>query len=149
MRSPALIRTLRALPSPFLFALRKAIEDNQDDLAPGALYRQQGGCVVGVMLQTIFPSSFDQPSIVWLLRRLKRRSIYDDFTGLAREEIRLGHLEMIFDNATQDACRAGLNQKEAAKQVGLQFLSEINHELIRRSLVKSRAPRLDLPAVVC
>lgn len=132
-RRSALERTVSGLPTAILFALRSGLEEYATSLTPGRLYTRSGGCAVGVMLRRIFPGAFCQSAPTFWLRSKLRRSIRDDFSALAREEVRLSHIEIIFDNSVRDLTNRFTFEKGAASEVvGRWIVSEINSELARR-----------------
>lgn len=142
-RTPLLQRTLSRLPTAILFALRAGLCDYQDKLEPGRLYTDDGGCAVGVMLRTIFPGAFCQPGVVFWLRRHLRPSVKDDFTALAREEVRLHHIEIIFDRSVAEieAANPDLDSAAAASWVGRWMVAAIEEELATRRRIAPPLPK--------
>lgn len=130
------------MPTAILFALRAGLNDYQDKLEPGRLYSDDGGCAIGVMLRTIFPGAFCQPGPIFWLRRKLRPSVKDDFSALAREEIRLHHIEIIFDRSVADIEKANpnLTEREAASWVGRWIVLAIDRELGQRRRITPCSP---------
>jgi hypothetical protein len=128
-RGQVLERALRGLPVAMLTTLLRGVRRHADSLVPGALYRGNGGCAVGMMLYELRGT---RPR-----RRLRWRSptIYEDAPDVARRYPRLAHLEFIFDHTCHAlAERRGVGPCEVARDVGGWMAAAVEAEINLRQV---------------
>lgn len=129
---PVLGRAMRGLPDAILVALARGLREHRDELAPGRLFAspRSGGCAVGIALRELAPEAFDFGRLEYWLWYRRRRGIERDVAVSFPE---LLHLQRCFDKAvgeTRD--RLALDQRSAAREVGLWFAVAAERELSGR-----------------
>lgn len=138
--SPALRRTVGALPDPMLAGLARGLDANYDRLVPGRLFRARsgGGCAVGVMLQELDPDAHRRgPVRFWLRDRWRRGS--QSYGGELARNPRLRHLEGIFDGAVKRLRGLELPKARATRVAGAWIRAEVEAELQWRGLERAAA----------